>query len=75
MILTLMSSDDFDGLYRCIYEYDDEHSIGGEGFKEADPPNFMGSFYSETKGMVEKVSSRQNATARYVSHLTRVTND
>lgn len=37
----------------CIYSYDDEHPIGGKGFTEEDPPNFSGSFYSYTKGMVE----------------------
>ena len=42
---------------RCIYEYDAEHTIGGKGFKEEDTPNFTGSFYSDTKGMVEKVRS------------------
>lgn len=41
---------------RCIYEYDAEHTIGGKGFLETDPPNFKGSFYSDTKGMVENVS-------------------
>ncbi|CAM9971348.1 unnamed protein product, partial [Sphacelaria rigidula] len=40
---------------RCIYEYDAEHTIGGKGFKEGDTPNFTGSFYSDTKGMVEKM--------------------
>ncbi|CAN0129404.1 unnamed protein product [Ascophyllum nodosum] len=39
----------------CIYEYDKEHPIGGKGFKEHDTPNFTGSFYSDTKGMVEKM--------------------
>lgn len=29
--------------------------MGGKGFKEGDKPNFTGSFYSDTKGMVEKV--------------------
>jgi dTDP-4-dehydrorhamnose reductase len=33
----------------CIYEYDEEHPIGGKGFTEQDPPNFAGSFYSKTK--------------------------
>lgn len=37
----------------CIYKYDDEHTIGGKGFTEEDKPNFTGSFYSLTKGMVE----------------------
>jgi len=37
----------------CIYEYDDDHLEGsGIGFKEEDKPNFSGSFYSKTKGMV-----------------------
>ena len=40
----------------CIYHYDDAHPIGGPGFKETDPANFNGSFYSETKGHVEEVS-------------------
>ncbi|CAM9462498.1 unnamed protein product [Discosporangium mesarthrocarpum] len=39
----------------CIYEYDEEHPIGGKGFTEEDDPNFTGSFYSLTKGMVEKL--------------------
>jgi len=37
----------------CLYEYDDEHPIGGKPFTEDDPPNFKGSFYSKTKGLVE----------------------
>lgn len=37
----------------CIYSYDDEHVIGGKGFTEEDPPNFTGSYYSYTKGVVE----------------------
>lgn len=37
----------------CIFEYDDEHVIGGQGFKEEDKPNFHGSYYSHTKAMVE----------------------
>jgi 3,5-epimerase/4-reductase len=41
----------------CIYKYDDEHPVGsGKGFTEEDEPNFTGSFYSLTKGMVEKLS-------------------
>jgi dTDP-4-dehydrorhamnose reductase len=39
----------------CIFEYDDEHVIGGKGFTEEDTPNFAGSFYSETKGYVEQM--------------------
>lgn len=42
---------------RCIYEYDAEHTIGGKGFVESEPPNFKASFYSFTKGMVEDVSA------------------
>ena len=41
----------------CIYEYDAEHVIGGKGFTEEDPANFTGSWYSETKVMVERLSS------------------
>lgn len=40
----------------CIYTYDDAHPIGGPGFKETDPANFSGSFYSATKSRVEEVS-------------------
>ncbi|KAL7718305.1 NAD dependent epimerase/dehydratase [Entamoeba marina] len=40
----------------CIYEYDEEHPLGsGKGFKEEEEPNFTGSFYSLTKGLVEKI--------------------
>ncbi|KAM5572641.1 bifunctional dTDP-4-dehydrorhamnose 3,5-epimerase/dTDP-4-dehydrorhamnose reductase [Rosa sericea] len=38
----------------CIFEYDQAHPEGsGVGFKEEDTPNFIGSFYSKTKAMVE----------------------
>ncbi|KAM0946767.1 putative dTDP-4-dehydrorhamnose reductase [Dioscorea sansibarensis] len=38
----------------CIFEYDEKHPEGsGIGFKEEDIPNFIGSFYSKTKAMVE----------------------
>ncbi|KAK9927358.1 hypothetical protein M0R45_024543 [Rubus argutus] len=38
----------------CIFEYDAAHPLGsGVGFKEEDTPNFIGSFYSKTKAMVE----------------------
>ncbi len=33
----------------CIFEYDDLHTIGGQGFLETDTPNFHGSYYSHTK--------------------------
>lgn len=38
----------------CIYYYDEAHPIGSSGFTEDDAPNFDGSFYSETKAVVEK---------------------
>jgi len=41
----------------CIYQYDEEHPVGGPGFKETDAPNFDGSFYSMTKAHVEPVSA------------------
>ena len=38
----------------CIYEYDEEHPMGsGIGFKEEEPPNFHGSFYSHSKTMLD----------------------
>ncbi|GBG29243.1 Trifunctional UDP-glucose 4,6-dehydratase/UDP-4-keto-6-deoxy-D-glucose 3,5-epimerase/UDP-4-keto-L-rhamnose-reductase RHM1 [Hondaea fermentalgiana] len=40
----------------CIYSYDAEHPLGGaRGFTEEDAPNFHGSYYSKTKGMVEEL--------------------
>ncbi|CAO2833278.1 unnamed protein product [Amaranthus hypochondriacus] len=40
----------------CIFEYNDSHPLGsGIGFKEKDKPNFIGSFYSKTKAMVEEL--------------------
>ncbi|MBP7074953.1 MAG: sugar nucleotide-binding protein [Rhabdochlamydiaceae bacterium] len=42
----------------CIFEYDEKHPMGsGVGFKEEDEPNFDGSFYSKTKGLLEKLLS------------------
>ena len=40
----------------CIYTYDAAHPAGGAPFSEADEPNYIGSFYSLTKGMVDKLS-------------------
>ena len=37
----------------CIFEYDDNHVIGGKGFTEEEKANFYGSFYSHTKAYVE----------------------
>ncbi|RRT67397.1 hypothetical protein B296_00017913 [Ensete ventricosum] len=40
----------------CIFEYDGAHPVdSGVGFKEEDTPNFVGSFYSKTKAMVEEL--------------------
>ncbi|KAI4316202.1 hypothetical protein L6164_024205 [Bauhinia variegata] len=40
----------------CIFEYDKDHPPNsGIGFKEEDKPNFIGSFYSKTKAMVEEL--------------------
>jgi len=33
----------------CIFEYDKDHVIGGQGFLETDAANFHASFYSHTK--------------------------
>ena len=40
----------------CIYTYDAAHPVGGAPFTERDPPNYEGSFYSVTKGMVDRLS-------------------
>jgi nucleoside-diphosphate-sugar epimerase len=45
----------------CIYQYDEEHPIGGKGFTEEDKANFDGSFYSETKAHVEEVSREKES--------------
>mmetsp|Transcript_21923 Transcript_21923/g.61274 ORF Transcript_21923/g.61274 Transcript_21923/m.61274 type:complete len:306 (-) Transcript_21923:114-1031(-) len=46
----------------CIFEYDEKHPMpepgqrySGTGFTEEDGPNFFGSYYSRTKGMVEEL--------------------
>lgn len=42
----------------CIFEYDERHPMGsGVGFVEGEPPNFIGSYYSKTKAMVETLMS------------------
>ncbi|KAH6879996.1 hypothetical protein B0T10DRAFT_519575 [Thelonectria olida] len=41
----------------CIYQYDEQHPIGGPGFTEEDACNFTGSFYSMTKGHIEPILS------------------
>ena len=43
----------------CIYQYDELHTIENQvGFTELDKPNFDGSFYSETKIMIQDILSR-----------------
>ena len=39
----------------CIFEYDDEHPMGGKRFTEDDHANFHKSFYSHTKAIVEEL--------------------
>ncbi|KAL6075530.1 Bifunctional dTDP-4-dehydrorhamnose 3,5-epimerase/dTDP-4-dehydrorhamnose reductase, variant 3 [Balamuthia mandrillaris] len=39
----------------CIYQYDEQHPIGGPGFKETDTPNYSDSFYSTTKIITEQM--------------------
>jgi nucleoside-diphosphate-sugar epimerase len=40
----------------CVYEYDQQHPINsGIGFTEEEAPNFKGSFYSYTKGMIDRL--------------------
>ena len=47
----------------CIFEYDDEHVIGGEKkFTEESIPNFHGSFYSHTKALVEDLLANYPTT-------------
>jgi len=42
----------------CIYHYDENHPVGSDiGFTEEEKPNFIGSFYSRTKGMLEELIS------------------
>jgi dTDP-4-dehydrorhamnose reductase len=37
----------------CIYNYDSLHQVGGLGFKETDPPNFISNYYSYSKALIE----------------------
>ncbi|KAJ1436638.1 hypothetical protein B484DRAFT_445545 [Ochromonadaceae sp. CCMP2298] len=46
----------------CIFEYDDEHVLGGKGFTETDTPNFHSSFYSHTKALVEDLLAHYPTT-------------
>lgn len=40
----------------CIYNYDEKYPVGGAPIPEEYPPNYVGSFYSLTKGMVDKLA-------------------
>ena len=46
----------------CIFEYDETHVIGGNGFLETDTPNFHGSYYSHTKAIVEDLLKEYSTT-------------
>lgn len=46
----------------CIFEYDDAHVIGGQGFLEEDKANFHGSFYSHTKALCEDLLNEYPTT-------------
>jgi 3,5-epimerase/4-reductase len=37
----------------CVYTYDAAHPVHGAGFREDEPANFAGSFYSRSKVMLE----------------------
>jgi dTDP-4-dehydrorhamnose reductase len=40
----------------CIFNYDAAHPVGGKPFLEEDLPNYVGSFYSLTKGFVDRLA-------------------
>jgi len=42
----------------CIYCYDEEHPIGGQGRGENTQPNFFGSSYSVVKGFTDRLLSQ-----------------
>jgi len=39
----------------CIYQYDEEHKIGGKAYKENDDPTYVGNSYSVIKGYTDRV--------------------
>ena len=39
----------------CIFEYDQQHPLGGMGFTEESVPNFFGSGYSTVKGITDRM--------------------
>ena len=45
----------------CIYNYDNDHIINGNGFNEDDDPNFFGSNYSIVKGFTNNIMKQTKA--------------
>lgn len=39
----------------CIFDQDDAHPVEGSGFTEEDEPNWVGSWYSRSRNVSEKV--------------------
>ena len=52
--LTLSRTTPF--LLRCIFNYDAKYTVGGAPIPEEYPANYVGSFYSLTKGMVDRLA-------------------
>lgn len=46
----------------CIYNYDEKYPVGGAPIPEDYAPNYFGSFYSVTKGMVDKLAHNYKHT-------------
>jgi len=42
--------------HSCIFNYDAKYTVGGEPIPEEYPANYVGSFYSLTKGMVDRLA-------------------
>ena len=47
----------------CIFHYDDEHKVDGQGFTEESLPNFFGSGYSTCKGFTDRLMHMHNDDA------------
>ena len=43
-------------MIRCIFNYDSKYTVGGTPIPDDLPPNYAGSFYSVTKGMVDALA-------------------
>jgi 3,5-epimerase/4-reductase len=43
----------------CIFTYDEEHVVDGQGFTEKDRPNFFGSGYSTVKGFTDHMMQQR----------------